>query len=679
MKKCFVIATLLMSVLVGAAQEKRAMTAKDLWAMKRIGNVILSPDGKWLVYEVSEYDIEKNSGNTDLWLLDTQGGEPRRLTTYEGYDGTPRWKPDGRSVTFLSDRNGSSQIYSLSLAGGEAYAITDFPVDVDNFIWSPDGRKIAFSAQVFTDVKSLQETADRNKTRADSKVKATQTDRLLYRHWNRWTEGKKSHIFLCTEDGKEVQDLTPGDYDAPPLSLGGNQDFVFSPDGQDFVFVSNHDPMVSISTNNDLFLIPTNGGETRCLTATNKAVDNQPLFSPNGQYLLYKAMKRPGFEADQFDLVLLDRKSGTTRVLTEAFDLDPGTVLWSPDSKKIYFDADEQGRTPIYMLDLAKNDIKKLVAEHSNSLVDISPDGKTLYFKRQAVDRPFELFKVDASGKMTQKLTTLNDKLLSQLNLNPVEDFWFNSFDGKRAHGILVKPPAFDPNKKYPLVYLIHGGPQGMFGDDFHYRWNASMFAAPGYVVAMVNFRGSKGYGQAWCDAVSKDWGGGPFQDLMAGLDHLTSNFNYIDGKKIAAAGASYGGFMINWIATQTDRFKALVSHAGVFDQVSMYGATEELWFPEWEFGGTPYENPELYHKWSPSKYIENFKKFKIPTLVVHGQRDYRVPVTQGFQMFTALQRMGVPSRLLYFPDETHFVSKPQNALLWWDEVLGWIEKWIQS
>jgi len=678
-KKVIIFIAALSFLSIVQAAEKRAMTVEDLWAMKRIGEVALSPDGHWLAFALAQYDIEKNSGNSDIWLVPAMGGEPRQLTFSSKFDGVPRWKPDGTGLAFISAREGSRQIYFLSLTGGEAFKLTDFPIDVEDFIWSPDGRHFAFIASVFSDANDLAETAARNKAHEESKVQARVIDHLMFRSFDRWTEGKRTHIFLCSTDGKEVKDVTPGEYDSPPLDLGGKLDFAFSPDGKEIAFVRNTDPMVAASTNNDVFLVPTAGGDAKCLTSANKATDNQPIYSPDGKYLAYRAMKRPGFEADQYELVLLNRQTGEAQSLTEAFDLSVEEVVWSPDGKSLYFVSENQGRESIFHVDVAKKQVRELVHEHSNGSLQISPEGKSLFFKRQTVAMPDELFSLNLKTQQITQLTNVNKSLLSELEFNPVEDFWFTSFDGKKAHGLFIKPPFFDPAKKYPLIYLIHGGPQGQWNDGFHYRWNASLFAAPGYVVAMVNFRGSRGYGQEWCDAVSKDWGGGPYQDLMSGLDYLLKSYPFIDSSKLAAAGASYGGFMIDWIATHTDRFKVLVSHAGVFDQRSMYGATEELWFPEWEFAGTPYEHPEQYEKWSPSNYVANLKNYKTPTLVIHGEQDFRVPYTQGMQMFTALQRMGVPSRIILFPDETHFVTKPQNSRLWWNEVFAWIDKWLNQ
>jgi dipeptidyl aminopeptidase/acylaminoacyl peptidase len=679
MKKLFPM--LLLSALLTVsllAADRRAMTPEDLWAMKRIGDIALSPDGKWIAFSQTCYSMEKNSGNSDVWLIPAAGGTPRQLTTSAKYDGAPQWLPDGSALSFLSSRDGSNQLYLLPLDGGEARAITSLPVDVDDYLWSADGKQLLFTATVYADAASLAESAARVEKRNDSKVKARTIDHLFFRSFNHYREGMRSHLFLCDARGENLRDLTPGEYDTPPLDLGGSRDFAFSPDGSEVTFVRNADPMPAAQTNNDLFLLALAGGEPHCITAANKAVDNNPLYSPDGRYIAYKAMRRPGFEADQEELMLYDRATGQSRSLTDAFDQRIGEVIWAPDSKSLYLTANHHARNCIFRADVATAVVTEVLHQHVNSAVTIAPDGRTLYFKQQSATAPDDIYSLDLAGGAVRKLTAVNQELLDQLALNPVEDFWFASFDKKQVHGLLIKPPFFDPAKKYPLIYLIHGGPQGAFEDDFHYRWNPALFSAPGYVVAFVNFRGSTGYGQAWTDAVSKDWGGGPYQDLMAGIDYLLKSYPFIDGERMAAAGGSYGGFMVNWIATHTNRFKALVTHAGVFDQLSMYGATEELWFPEWEFGGVPYQNPELFRKWSASTYVDNFRKFKTPTLVVHGEQDYRVPYTQGLQMFTALQRMGVPSRLLLFPDETHFVLKPQNARLWWQEVHGWIGKWTK-
>ena len=508
-----------------------------------------------------------------------------------------------------------------------------------------------------------------------SLVKAKIIDRLFYRYWNYWTNEKRSHVFVINSDGGEAWDVTPGDYDSPPLDLGSSHDYCFSPDSKEIAFVRNEDAVVAISTNNDIFITSVNGNNIKKITHS-QANDNHPVYSPDRKYLAYRAMKQPGFEADQYDLILYHRKTSERKNLTDLFDRTVGGFRFTPNGKFIYFTAQDMGKNCIYRVAVKGGKIEKIIAEHYVRDFCISPDMKFLYFTRESINQPTEIYRSKIDGTSIVQLTFTNKKIVDQLEMSPVEDFEFESFDGWKIHGFLVKPPQFDPRQKYPMIYLIHGGPQGMWADNFHYRWNAQMFAAPGYVVAMVNFRGSKGYGQEFCNAVSKNWGGGPYLDLMKGVDYLIKTYEFIDENRLAAAGASYGGFMINWICGHEHPFKALVSHDGVYDQRSMYGATEELWFPEWEFGGTPYENPELFEKWSPSNYAKNFST---PTLVIHGENDFRVPVTQGLQMFTALQRHGVPSKLLYFPDEDHFVRKPQNARLWWKTVHEWIAEWINK
>ncbi|GBE26366.1 prolyl tripeptidyl peptidase precursor [bacterium BMS3Bbin03] len=693
-RAAFLVVLLLMFVPSIFSAQKRAMTVEDMWSMGRVSQPVLSPDGKRIVYAVTTYSMKENKGNSDLYMIPSGGGKAIQLTAYSGYDGMPRWRPDGKAIDFISARDGSLQIYELSLSGGDARMLASVPTGVTQFVWSPDGKFLAFSTRLYVNAKNLSASVKRDREKQTSKVKARLIDHLFYRYWNHWLNGKRSHVFVMPASMDTSWDVTPGDYDTPPLDLGSGRDFVFSPDGRKIAFVRNTDSVVALSTNNDVFTAPVSGRSVTRLTQ-NKACDNEPVYSPNGTYLAYRAMKRPGFEADQYDLILYNRKTGERQNLTEAFDLDVGEMVWAPKSDRIYFTTEHQGRVKIVAIDIHSGKMAPVVTQHYNRSLQISPDGKWLYFIQQAAYQPFEIFRVSLKklkfvdqskikAVLTEKTNSVNVKQLTftnrarltKLKLNPLEDFWFSSFDGTKVHGLLLKPPFFDPAKKYPLVFLIHGGPQGMWSDDFHYRWNSELFSSPGYVVAMINFRGSKGYGQKFCDAVSKDWGGGPYKDLMTGLDYILKKYDFIDTTKVAAAGASYGGFMIDWIAGHTNRFKGLVTHDGVFDQVSMYGATEELWFPEWEFGGDPYRHPELYHKWSPSAFA---KYFKTPTLVIHSQKDFRVPVTQGFQMFTALQRMGVPSKLLYFPDEGHFITKPQNARLWWNTVLGWIAEWINK
>ncbi len=661
------------------AQTKRAMTVDDLWAMKRMTDLAVSPDGKWIAFSAREHDMKKNKSYSQIWLVPATGGKAEQLTAGPHFNGVPRWISDGSAISFISDRDGKRQIYKIPLLRGESRKLFDLPVNVKTFIWSPDGEKIAFTATVYKDARSLEQHVEMKKQKQDAMVKARIIDNLMFRSWDHWRDGKRSHIFVCDKDGNNVTDLTPGEFDAPPLALGGPQDFCFSPDGKQLAYVSNHDENLALSTNNDIFLVPVTGGPAKNVTADNKAVDNQPVFTPDGKSIIYRCMERPGFEADQINLKKYDLDSGELTLLTDNFDYDPQEIVITPNGNSVIFNASKEGRKRLFIINMVTLKISEIVENGYNSDLQLSSDGSTLFFLQQSVTSPPQIYSSTPDGKNVKQLTQLNKNLIDKLEFNPIEDFWFSSFDGKKAHGMIVKPPFFDESKKYPLLLLIHGGPQGMWSDSFHPRWNPSMFATTGYVVMMINIRGSKGYGQEWCDAVTKNWGEGPFLDIMAGMDYSYDFYPFIDRTRSVAAGGSYGGYMVNWIASHSDRFKALVSHAGVFDLQSMYGSTEELWFPEWEMGGPPWENKELYKEMSPSSHVQDFTKSKTPTLVIHGANDFRVPETQGFQMFTALQRTGVPSRLIYFPDENHFVQKPQNAKIWWNQIFTWFDKYINN
>lgn len=675
MKRIMIFIFIFLFICFPAISQKRAISIEDLWSVRRIGTVVLSPDGDWIAYTITEYNMDQNTENTDIYLVSSMGGSARQLTTHTEYDGKPCWSPDGSLLAFISTRGGTPQIYVLPMDGGEAQKVSDIPTGIDDFIWSPDGKYFAFHTKVYPNVVSVDSSARIDCEKADSPIQARIIDRLLYRHWNRWLEGKRSHLFVMSSAGGQAWDVTPGDFDTPPISLGSHRDFIFSPNGEEIAFVRNTDPVVAISTNNDIFVVPSKGGTIRRITS-NPANDNQPVYSPEGKYIAYRAMHRSGFESDQYDLMLYDWMTGYIRNLTSDFDLSVGEILWGPTDERIYFNSANQGRIAIFSIEIKSGKIKGLIHTDCNTNLVVAPDESGLYFKRTKISLPYEIFWCDEKGENSFQLTFTNGDLLKELEMNDVEDFWFPSFDGKVIHGLLLKPPFFDPAKKYPAVILIHGGPQGSWNDEFHYRWNAQMFASPGYIVVMINFRGSRGYGQDFCDAVSKDWGGGPYKDIMFGLDYVIKEYPFIHPEKVAAAGASYGGYMVNWIAGRTDRFKCLVSHAGIANPFAFYGATEELWFPEWEFGGTPYDNSRLYERWSPLRYAKNFTT---PTLIIHGEKDFRASVDQGLQMFTALQRRNVQSRLLYFPDEGHFVLKPQNSQLWWKTVLEWIEQWIDA
>jgi dipeptidyl aminopeptidase/acylaminoacyl peptidase len=469
-----------------------------------------------------------------------------------------------------------------------------------------------------------------------------------------------------------ARDLTPGDHDVPPFSLGEADMYAISPDGQELAYTSNIDEVEATSTNNEIFTVPMVGGQAKKIS-TSPGSDTTPRYSPDGKSIAWLSQARNGYESDRFTLAVCDRTTQKIRIATQNFDRWVGSFAWASDAKSVYFSAEDHGQAPIYQLALDAPQPTEVVRLHADDLT-FGPEGKFLYFSRNSIRAPNEIWWIDVAQKNEPAAVThVNDALLLQIDLQPLEPFQFKDAEGTEVQGFLVKPPEFDPNKKYPLKFLIHGGPEGAWGDDWSFRWNPELFAADGYVVVMINPHGSTGYGQKFTEGVIGDWGGKPFVDLMKGLDYAEKTYPFIDKDREAALGASYGGYMISWILGHTDRFKCLVSHDGMFNTEAAYGATEELWFPEWEFKGPPWKNRELYRKWSPHLFAD---KFKTPTLVVHGQLDYRLDVSQGFDLFTTLQRLNVPSEMLYFPDEGHWVLQPQNSRLWYQTVNAWVDRW---
>ncbi len=659
-----VILVMIFSPLV--ASDKRAITFEDFFSLKRAGTPQVSPDGKTVLFDVTIPEIEENTFRTVINKLDLEKGEVQEI----GEGSSPVWAPDGKHLYFSRD----NQLWRQSLDDTEAVQVTDFIAGASGPVFHPDGKQFLFRADVYPGCDTPECQDKKFEEVKNRKSSGRVIDKLLYRHWNSWREGKYSHVFLAKADGSVLKDITPGPYDTPPISLGSSHDYTFSPDGEEVCFVKNTDSIVAASTNNDLFIHSLKTGEEMRLT-TNRGNDNHPVYSPDGQYIAYRSMERAGFEADRYRVMLFDRKKGSHKELTEGFTLSATSLLWHPSGKEIYFTADEEGTISLFSINIASGNISVVLKGHFIRSVSFISAEKLIFLK-QTAGLPNELFTMDLKKRTPVQVTYLNKDILNQLELPAYETFWFTGANGEKVQGFLLKPPFFDPSKTYPAIELIHGGPQGAWGDDFHFRWNYQMFASPGYVVFMINFHGSTGYGQDFKDAVSKNWGGAPYEDIVLGTEYVLENYPFIDRNRLAAAGASYGGFMINWIAGHENPFQCLVSHDGTYEQVSMYGATEELWFPEWEFGGVPWENPELYAKWSPSRLAGNFKT---PMLVIHGEHDYRVPYTQGLQLFTALQRQGVPSRLLFFPDEDHFVRKPQNARLWWKTVHDWIAQFTGS
>lgn len=659
--------------------QKRPIEFTDLFSMGRVDDPQISPDGKWIAYTITYYDLGENSKNSDIFLVSADGKNLKRLTSHPKGDSSPRWNPaDGNTLAFVSTREGSPQIYVMNVNGGEARKAANLALDVKEFAWSPDGKYFAIAVDMYPDAKNTAESAKMEARKSKDPAAGKIIDHLLYRHWNEWRDGKYSRVIVVPVDGGEERSISPAITDCPPIALGNKHDFVWSPDGKQICFVQNRDKIVAISTNNNLWLTGSSGGDP-ARVSPGKGNDFGPRFSPDGKYIVYMSMARAGYESDQSNLLIYEVAGGKTRSLTASLNRTVEDFVWSPDSRKLYFYVPNHARHRVYEASLADANPRLLLDNTCIGALRVSPDGKFLVLQHQSVTLPYELFRFDLDNKKLAQLTFTNQERLAQLEMNPLEDYWFTGANNDSVHLLMVKPPNFDPAKKYPLVSLIHGGPHGAFEDEFHYRWNSEMFASPGYVVIMINFHASSGYGQAFSDAVVHNWGGWPYEDIMTGTKWAIQQFNFIDGDRVGAAGASYGGFMINWIAGhnpgQPGLFKVLVCHDGVFEQVSMFGATEELWFPIWEFNGMPWEADTYYQKWNPANYVNNFNT---PTLVIHGEKDYRVPYTQGLQMFTALQMKGVDSRLLFFPDEDHFVQKPQNAKLWWKTVYDWLAKYLK-
>src|SRR5215472_15255183 len=704
-----------------AAANKRPFTFEDMMALKRVSGPTVSPDGKWVLFAAVDVDLKANKRTSHVWVVPLAGGASRQLTADPAGETGGHWSPDGTKFLFVSPRDGTSQVWTQDFdpatgtVAGEPRKITNISTEADGAKWFPDGKKILFVSEVYPDCASDACNKARDEERANSKVKAMIFTSLLYRHWNHYTNFKRSHLFVVPAEGGETKDITPGNHDVPPFSLGGQDNYAISPDSREVAFTSNHDEVGATSTNNDIFIVSSDGGPEK-KTSTSPGSDSTPLYSPDGKWLAWRMQERAGYESDRFRLVIYDRATGQIRNRTEDFDHWVENFVWSTDSATIYFTSEDDGEIPIYLLNLnfdqalAKGDYSidargrhpggiQEITRGANDDLALSPDGKTLVFTRMSIRAPNEVYAADvalfrtihgftkepgASAHHLEEhmsfvpiqLTHLNDRVLSEVAMQPVESFWFAGAAGTKVQGFLIKPPNFDPQKKYPVKFLIHGGPQGQWGDEWSYRWNAELLAADGYVVVMINPRGSTGYGQKFIDEINGDWGGKPFVDLMNGLDFAEKTYPFIDKNRECALGASYGGYMINWILGHTNRFKCLVSHDGMFNAESAYGSTEELWFNEWEFKGVPWANRELYRKWSPHNYAE---QFKTPTLVVHGQLDYRLDVSEGFQLFTTLQRLKVPSKMLYFPDEGHWVLKPQNSQLWYKTVNGWVDEWVKK
>jgi dipeptidyl aminopeptidase/acylaminoacyl peptidase len=710
-----------------SAAAKRPMTFDDMMQMKRLGETAVSPDGKWLVYSVTTVDLAKNSRTAELWIQKIEGGDPVKLAMTKPGDGGVQFSADGKRILFVSDRTGANQIWLMDFdtatgAVSNLKKLTNLDLGIDNAQWAPDGKSIVFTMPVYPDCpaivpddegKGAECSYARDEAAADSKVKAQIFTHLLYRHWNHFVGDKRSHLFLVSVESGGVRDLNPNDkFDVPPYSVGGGGGFAISPDSKELAFTENLDAEQATSTNGDIFTLDlTNTKAKPVKVSASPGGDWTPAYSPDGKYIAWRSQARNGYESDKFRLMLYDRTKKTTRELMAGFDRWVDEFVWQAHSSSIFVTSSYQGETQLLLVDIPMGSYSALGGTEGE-LGDLkqTADGSYLIASAMHVTAPSEvvLFDMRRAHMVTDRsrtlgnlghtinpdrqytsaivfdeyaLTHLNDALLAQLDLSKMEPFWFTAKDGVKVEGFLIRPPGFNATKKYPLKFLIHGGPEGDFGDSWSYRWNEELFAANGYVVVMINFRGSTGYGQAFTEGIVGDWGGKPFTDLMTGLDYAEAHYPFIDKTRECALGASYGGYMADWILGHTDRFKCIVTHDGMYDAESAFGSTEELWFNQWEFKGRPWdyvgkpdsENP--FRKWSP---MLSAKNFKTPTLVVHNQLDYRLDVSQGYELFTALQLQGVPSKMLYFPDEGHWVLKPQNSQLWWKTVNDWVDEWTK-
>lgn len=663
---------LAMSMSPQAHAANHGLTVEDMLKMERISSPTLAADGKHLAYTIRTTDLDHNKGHTEIWMQDLSHptSAPVQLTRSDAGASAPMWAPSGDALYFLSSRSGSSQVWRLSLNGGEAVKVTNFPIDIDSFVISPKGDRIVVSIDAFVDCDTPACTVDRLDQQKKIKSDARLYKQLFVRHWDTWRNGRRPALF--------AQALKAGVADGDAVKLTGKLDgeqneYTVSPDGETVAFtLKNVGREEAWSTNFDIFTVSIKGGTPRNLTSDNPALDTQPVFSPDGKTLAYRAMKKPGFESDRYSIVLIDLASGRKTRLAEQWDRSASDLKWSSDGKSLLVTADELGQHKLFSIETSSGKVTTLVNEGTVSAFDMQHD--TLVYAKNDLSDGDQLFQLKA-GKATQ-LTHVNADVLKDVKLGEYQQYSFAGANGDKVYGYVMKPWNAEPGKKYPVAFLVHGGPQGSFGNDWGYRWNPQFYAGAGYAVVFIDFHGSTGYGQAFTDSISGDWGGKPLTDLKLGLSAAAQQFPWIDDKNACALGASYGGFMMNWIAGNwNDGFKCIVNHSGIFDQRTMYYETEELWFNEWENGGTYFNVPRNFENVNPANFVT---QWKTPTLVIHGELDFRVPVSQGLSTFTALQRRGIESQLLVFPDENHWILKPGNSQLWHHTVKAWLDQHLQ-
>jgi dipeptidyl aminopeptidase/acylaminoacyl peptidase len=652
-----------------------AFTVEAMMRLQRISDPQLSPDGKTVAFTAQSIDLPSNKKINRIFVVPLAGGEPRAIAAEGDSNERPRWSPDSRQIAFISNRGGSSQVWMMNADGTGAKRITQLATEASGVLFFPDGKRLLFLSDVYPECSDTACNARMMEQEKESKSKARTYTSLLYRHWTTWQTKRRSHLMMVTLETGAIKDLTPGAFDVPTFSLGGQDGYAISSDGKEICYVMNSDKDQALSTNSDLWTVSPDGGDPQRITRTPGA-DVGPVYSPDGQWIAWRGQKTAGYESDRWRLFVIKRSEGSVRDLTETMDRSVQSITWSPDSTRIFFTIEDRGRQGIQMYTINGGGSRAIVSGNATyDDVQITPDGRTLVYTMQSGSQPVEIYRVLSADPKPVPLTRLNERVLSEYTLPRFEELTTTGADGAAIHTFVLKPEGFDPKQKYPVLFLIHGGPQGAWHEAWSYRWNPQIFAGAGFVVVMPNPRGSTGYGQKFTDDINNDWGGKPYEDIMGVVDHVATQ-SWADADRFAAAGASYGGYMVNWLLGHTQRFKALVSHAGVYDLRSMAGETEELWFPMWEFRGMPWENPEAYARWSPSFYVN---EFQTPTLVIHGELDYRVPVGQGLQLFTALQMKRVPSKLVLFPDEGHWVLKPQNSVVWHKNVLDWLTEWTRK
>ena len=675
MKRFVVIISVLLFALSLASAQTRTYTIEDLLKVRRVADPQISPDGTHVAFVVGDVNYEANRVVNQIYVMTLTGGQVKQLTNAQSSSSAPRWSPDGKRIAFVT----GSQVWTMESDGDNKDQVTKISTGAAAPVWSPDGKWIAFSSEVYPDCNDDDCNKKKDEQAEASKVKAHMTTRLLFKHWDEWRDVKRTHVFVVASKGGNARDLTPGDFDSPPYAAATGVDFAFSPDSSEIAYLRNPDKVEATSTNSDIYVASLSGGQPKNITVNNHGYDAGPVFTRDGRSIIYRSQATAGFEADRWRLMSYNRATGVSTEIVKGFDEQVEEVVLSPDGNSVYFTAGQRGKSPIFRVPLTGGTAQKIVGDVFASSLKITPDGKRLVFVGSSLASPAEIYAANADGTNLLALTSTNTQLMNQANLKKAEEIEWTGALGRKIHGFVVKPNNFDPNKKYPLVVLIHGGPQSAWNDNWGYRWNPQVFANAGYVVFTPNPRGSTSYGQQFVNEISGDWGGKAYVDIMNGVADVLRRSPFIDRNRVGAAGASYGGYMINWIEGHNNdprfRFKVLVSHDGVYNLTSMYGATEELWFPEWEFKGTPWSNPAMYERWSPHRFVNNFKT---PILIIHSDLDYRVPVGEGMQLYTAVQRKGIDSKFLSFPDEGHWVLKPQNSNLWYHTVLDWLDKYLQ-